>query len=246
MLEPTSIASSRRCRWTVAATGYGPGVRAELIVFDCDGVLVDSEALVIEVEAAMLTDAGFAVTPDELIERFVGLSYATMMTELAKDHGRRVPEELSRRIQRAALEEFLERLEPVPGIAELLAALELPRCVASSSDIDRIELSLRVTGLDGHFQSDRIFSAQMVERGKPAPDLFELAASKCGTDPADCLVVEDSPAGVSAAVAAGMEVIGFVGGGHARDDLGGRLRAAGAAEVYATAAVLSDRLNGLG
>ncbi len=214
----------------------------ELIVFDCDGVLVDSEALVIEVEAAMLTAAGFPVTPDELIERFVGLSYDTMMAELAKDHGRPVPDELSRRIQQAALAEFPERLEPVPGMGELLAALDLARCVASSSDLDRIDLSLRVTGLHDHFEPDRIFSAQMVARGKPAPDLFELAAARCGVDPAGCLVVEDSPAGVTAAVAAGMEVVGFVAGGHARDGLGDRLLMAGAAEVYATAADLSNRL----
>ena len=224
------------------ASRYGPIVVAELIVFDCDGVLVDSEALVIEVEAAMLTEAGFPVTVDELIERFVGLSYATMMAELAEDHGRPVPEELSRRIQQAALDEFPERLLPVAGMGELLAGLELPRCVASSSDVDRIELSLRVTGLDRHFEPKRIFSAQMVERGKPAPDLFELAASTCGVDPAECLVVEDSPAGVTAAVAAGMEVLGLVAGGHARDDLGDRLLAAGATEVYPTAAALATRL----
>lgn len=219
-----------------------PRVTADLIVFDCDGVLVDSEALVVEVEAKMLTAAGFRTTAEEIIERFVGLSYATMMTQLAVDHGRPVPEALSRQIQQAALDEFPARLQPVPGVEELLSELALPRCVASSSDLDRITLSLDITGLARHFDHDGIFSAQMVERGKPAPDLFELAASQLGVDPSACLVIEDSPAGVTAATAAGMEVVGFLAGGHATPNLGARLLAAGASEVFTTADKLAARL----
>ena len=215
---------------------------AELIVFDCDGVLVDSEALVVEVEAKMLTAAGFPTTAEQIIERFVGLSYATMMTQLEADHGRPVPDELSQRIQQAALDEFPARLQAVPGVEELLSELTLPRCVASSSDLDRIALSLEITGLDRHFEHDRIYSAQMVERGKPAPDLFQLAASQLSVDPAACLVIEDSPAGVTAAAAAGMEVVGFLAGGHATADLGSRLLAAGASEVFATADKLAARI----
>jgi HAD superfamily hydrolase (TIGR01509 family) len=222
---------------------YGAVVNVDLVVFDCDGVLVDSEALVVEVEAEMLTAAGFPITPDEIIERFVGLSYTTMMAELGTDNGRPVPDELSQRIQRAALDEFPARLRPVPGIDELLAGLALPRCVASSSDLDRIELSLAVTGLAGYFETDRIFSAQMVERGKPAPDLFELSASRLGVAPSRCLVIEDSPAGVTAAAAAGMEVVGFVAGGHASEGLGDRLLAAGASEVFPTAEKLAARID---
>lgn len=214
----------------------------DLIVFDCDGVLVDSEALVVEVEAEMLTAAGFTITAAELIERFVGLSYTTMMAELGEDHGRTVPDELSRRIQQAALDEFPARLKPVPGIEGLLADLSSPRCVASSSDLDRIELSLTVTGLDGYFDPDRIFSAQMVEHGKPAPDLFELAAARLGVETQACLVIEDSPAGVTAAVAAGMVVVGFIAGGHASPDLGDRLAVAGAQEVFASAEALAAYL----
>ncbi len=204
----------------------------DLLVFDCDGVLVDSEFLVMEVEARMLTEAGFSVTTDEIADNYVGLSYSTMMADLGRRHGRPVPEELSRSIQQAALDLFPARLQPLAGMPELLTRSRRPRCLASSSDLDRIALSLRVTGLDDHFEPERIFSAQMVERGKPAPDLFLLAARTLGADPAACLVVEDSAAGVTAARAAGMEVVGLVAGGHARPHLADRLMAAGASRIF--------------
>ncbi|MGF1596010.1 MAG: HAD family hydrolase [Acidimicrobiales bacterium] len=213
-----------------------------LIVFDCDGVLVDSEVLVIEVEAAMLTEAGYMITADEIAERFVGLSYATMMRELAADFGRPVPDDLNRRIQDAALARFPDLLRPVAGIEDVMSVVPQDRCVASSSDLDRIELSLTLCGLDHHFGPDRIFSAQMVANGKPAPDLFLLAAERMGAEPADCLVIEDSPAGVTAATAAGMVVLGLVAGGHARPALAHRLRQAGAQHVFATTGQLGDHL----
>ncbi len=215
----------------------------ELVVFDCDGVLVDSEVLVVDVEARMLTEAGFPITADEIAERFVGLSYDSMMAELARHHGRPVPDGLSERIQQAALDRFPDHLRPVSGMPELLAGSDRPRCVASSSNLDRIALSLRLTGLDVHFTTDRVFSAQMVERGKPAPDLFLLAAETLGVDPSACLVVEDSAAGVTAARAAGMDVVGLVAGGHARPGLADRLAAAGARAVVATVGDLARHLD---
>ncbi|MEL6982877.1 MAG: HAD family phosphatase [Actinomycetota bacterium] len=215
----------------------------DLIVFDCDGVLVDSEALVMDVESVMLTEAGFPVTPDEIADNYVGLSYTTMMSELAARYGRPVPDELSQRIQQAALDRFPEHLQPLPGMADLLATSTRPRCVASSSDVDRIELSLRVTGLAERFEPGTVFSAQMVERGKPAPDLFLLAASTMGADPSGCLVIEDSTAGVTAARAAEMEVVGLVAGGHARPHLGDRLLAAGASRVFERVDQLADFLD---
>lgn len=204
----------------------------ELLVFDCDGVLVDSEALVMDIESAMLTEAGFPLTTDEIADNYVGLSYTTMMSELAARYGRPVPADLSRRIQQAAIDRFPEHLSPVAGMAEFLATSTRNRCVASSSDLDRIELSLQVTGLADRFAPEAIFSAQMVERGKPAPDLFLLAASSLGVDPAECLVIEDSTAGVTAARSAGMGVVGLVAGGHARPHLGDRLTKAGASRVF--------------
>lgn len=213
-------------------------VPCELVIFDCDGVLVDSEALVIEVEAAMLTEAGFPLTADDIAERFVGLSYRSMMTTLEAEFDRAVPEQLNQEIQAAALGTFPSALKPVPGIEQVLVDLERPRCVASSSDLDRINLSLSICDLTTQFEAEHIFSAQMVDRGKPAPDLFLFAADRLGADPNSCIVIEDSPAGVTAAAAAGMTVVGLVAGGHARPSLAGRLRAAGASEVFDTTALL--------
>lgn len=216
----------------------------DLLVFDCDGVLVDSEALVMEVEAALLTEAGFPLSTDEIADNYVGLSYTTMMADLGARYGRPVPEELSQRVQRAALERFPDHLVAVPGMTELLATSDRARCVASSSNIDRIELSLRITGLADRFAAGTIFSAQMVERGKPAPDLFLLAAHTLGVEPAGCLVIEDSTAGVTAAKAAGMQVVGLVAGGHARPHLGHRLEEAGASRVFQRVDQLAEFLDG--
>lgn len=215
----------------------------DLVVFDCDGVLVDSEKLVVEVEAELLTRAGFPLTADEVIERFVGLSYPSMMATLARENGRPVPESVSREVQQAALARLARDLEPVPGMDAMLADLEVKRCVASSSDLDRITMSLDVAGLDRHFDPSSIFSAQMVDRPKPAPDLFELAAARMGVSPDRCVVVEDSPHGVEGAVAAGMVVVGLVAGGHAGPRLASRLEAAGAVAVLTTADELATWLD---
>ncbi|MEM9566336.1 MAG: HAD family phosphatase [Actinomycetota bacterium] len=234
--EPTSQGSD-------AAAPLDPPDHPELVVFDCDGVLVDSEVLVVDVEARMLTEAGFPITADEIADHFIGLSYGSMMAELARRHGRAVPDDLSERIQQAAIDRFPDHLRPVPGMPALLAGSERPRCVASSSDLDRIALSLQLTGLDVHFAADRVFSAQMVERGKPAPDLFLLAAETLDVETAACLVVEDSTAGVVAARAAGMDVVGLVAGGHARPNLGDRLTEAGARRVFTTVEELAGHLD---
>ncbi len=212
-----------------------------LVIFDCDGVLVDSEAIVIEIESAMLTAAGFPVTAGEIAERYVGLSYRDMMTSLAADFDREVPDGLSAEVQEAALAAFPDRLEPVEGVPALLEGLSLPRCVASSSGLERIRLSLELTDLDRHFERNHVFSTQMVERGKPAPDVFLHAAERIGARPADCVVIEDSPPGVSAAVAAGMEVIGFTAGKHATPALAERLLAAGAETIVDNADALAAR-----
>ena len=213
-----------------------------LTIFDCDGVLVDSEVLVIGVEARLLTDAGFPVTATEIADRFVGLSYADMMADLESDHGRPVPEALSARIQEDAVALFRDHLRAVEGMPELLHTHRGPRCVASSSKLDRLRLSLDVTGLSGHFEQHHVFSSEMVPRGKPAPDLFLHAATSMGAEPDGCVVIEDSPHGVAAAVAANMYVVGFTAGGHAGPSLERRLRAAGAHAVVATAGELVSHL----
>lgn len=209
-----------------------------LIVFDCDGVLVDSEVIVIEVEAELLTAAGFPTSPDEIAEHYVGLSYPDMMRGLQERHGRPVPDALSAEVQERAMAAFEGRLQAVPGIPELLRRHRGPRCVASSSSPSRVSRSLRLTGLDRYFEPAHLFSATMVPNGKPAPDLFLHAAAALGAGPEDCLVVEDSPSGVAAALAAGMSVVGFTGGGHARPSLGRRLSEAGAPVVVDRAELL--------
>ncbi len=223
-------------------------VSPRLVIFDCDGVLVDSEVLVVQVEAELLTAAGFALSPDQLIERYVGLSYGLMMERLTQDFGRPVPPELQARIETAALARLRTDLRPVAGMPDLLRSLDAearPRCVASSSDPERIRLSLAVTGLDRWFDDDHVFSTRMVERPKPAPDVFLLAAERLGAEPGQCVVIEDSPSGVAAARAAEMRVIGLTAGGHCRDGLAARLREAGADDIVASTAALAPHL-GLG
>lgn len=218
---------------------------SELVIFDCDGVLVDSEILVVAVEAELLTEAGFPITADEIIERFVGLTYGLMMERLSAEFDRDVPEDLRTRVEEAALAELARAVTAIPGMTELLAemvATERSRCVASSSDLDRIKMSLDVAGLAPLFAPEHLFSVQMVDRPKPAPDVFLLAASSLGTSPEQCVVVEDSPHGVAAARAAGMRVVGLTAGGHAGPDLGRRLLDAGAEHVFAKTGELGQFL----
>lgn len=214
----------------------------ELVVFDCDGVLVDSEALVVHVEAEMLTAAGFPITAEQILQRFTGLSCETMLSAIGEEVGRPVPKTLVEGILRESMALFPARLEAVPGIPDVLAQLEKRRCVASSSDLERIDLSLRVCDLARHFPPESLFSAEMVQHGKPAPDLFLLAADRMDVAPADCLVVEDSPHGVQAARAAGMAVVGLLAGGHVQPGLDRRLEEAGATRVFQTAAELGRHL----
>ncbi|MEL7158136.1 MAG: HAD family phosphatase [Actinomycetota bacterium] len=218
---------------------------AELVIFDCDGVLVDSEVLVVAVEARLLTEAGFPITADEIVERFVGLSYGLMMEQLAADFGRAVPDGLRQQVEEAALAELATSVTPVPGMAELVGGLadaDRARCVASSSDLDRIQLSLEVAGLAPSFAPEHLFSVQMVDRPKPAPDVFLLAADALGVEPSRCVVVEDSPHGVEGARAAGMAAVGLTAGGHAGPGLSRRLLDAGAQHVFTSTAELGDYL----
>lgn len=236
------ICRRRRSLPTISGTDSLQPVPPTLVIFDCDGVLVDSEILVVEIEAGLLTEAGFPLTSQEIVEQYVGLSYPAMMEDIGARFGRPVPEALSDKVQRTALDRLAVDLEAVPGMHDLLAVLNPARCVASSSDLDRITMSLAVSGLAHHFDPGAIFSAQMVKRPKPAPDLFELAARRMGWEPPNCLVIEDSTYGVAGALAAGMTVVGLVAGGHAGPRLADRLFEAGAAEVFDSAEDLSRYL----
>jgi HAD superfamily hydrolase (TIGR01509 family) len=186
-----------------------------LVIFDCDGVLVDSEPLAMRVLLQMLSDAGVVMLPEEAYGAFLGKSLASVCEILRDEQGVDLGADALDRMRRDLNAVIRRDLQPVAGIAETLARLDRPCCVASSSQLERIRLSLQVTGLADFFR-DHVFSATMVQRGKPAPDLFLLAAQRMRVAPAHCMVVEDSPAGVAAAHEAGMRVIAFTGGSHAR------------------------------
>jgi HAD superfamily hydrolase (TIGR01509 family) len=191
--------------------------RPGLVIFDCDGVLVDSEPIALRLLLSTLAAAGVALTPAEADALFLGRSLATTREIVARDFGFTVSDAALDEMRRALYAAFRAELQPIPHIAETLDALPCAYCVASSSQPERIELSLRVTGLWSRFEG-RAFSATEVARGKPAPDLFLYAARRLGYAPAACLVVEDSPAGIEAAKSAGMRVVAFTGGSHAASD----------------------------
>lgn len=185
-----------------------------LVIFDCDGVLVDSEPLAMRVLLDTIRGAGLELAPATGYDLFLGRSLSSVGTMLAEDFGVSLDDTALAEMRQRLYAAFRAELKPMPGIAETLAALPVPFCVASSSQPERIELSLRLTGLWPRFEG-RVFSATMVTHGKPAPDLFLYAADIMGYSPETCLVVEDSPAGLSAARAAGMRSAGFLGGSHA-------------------------------
>jgi HAD superfamily hydrolase (TIGR01509 family) len=213
--------------------GRADAMPIEAIVFDCDGVLVDSEPLSIGYECRALNALGWPISYEECLLRFVGLSQASANAIIEQELGRPLPEGFGERLQNEIVAAFDAELRPIPHVAEAIDAIDLPRCVASSSQPFRIRKALAVTGLLARFDP-WIYSASMVARGKPFPDLFLHAASAMGVDPAACIVIEDSEAGLRAASAAGMTGVGFVGGGHARlPGYAERLRAAGAREVLA-------------
>lgn len=213
-----------------------------LVVFDCDGVLVDSEVLVVGIEAELLTGAGIEMDAAGVVDRYVGLSEADMAAAIEREFSVGLDAAFWDRRRDLVLEALRTRLEPVAGIAAVLERIDSPICLASSSDHARIGSSLATTGLLDHFPDGRRFSATDVSRGKPAPDLFLHAASRCGHAASDCVVVEDSPHGVAAAIAAGMAVIGFAGGGHHTSSFGARLLDAGAPCVVPDAPALAAAL----
>jgi HAD superfamily hydrolase (TIGR01509 family) len=205
-----------------------------MIIFDCDGVLVDSEAVYITTELAHLADAGVHYDRTPYMRRFMGLTPARWRAELAADvrasTGTALPADFFTTLDRAIRHALRDGLRALPGVRDVVAGLGLPRCVASSTPRSQLAWKLRHTGLDDLFEP-HVYSAELVERGKPAPDLFLYAAAAMGVEPSACVVVEDSPNGVRAGVAAGMRVVGFAGAGHCVDGHGAILTAAGAATV---------------
>jgi HAD superfamily hydrolase (TIGR01509 family) len=203
----------------------------ELVIFDCDGVLVDSEVLSCQCLSEVLGHCGIELSTEDAIELFLGRSSAAVLHHYEEDR-RLVPETFLAELKTQVLQRFRRSLQPIPGAGVLVSTMPTPFCVASSSDLERVSLSLALTGLAPHF-GGRMYTAQMVARGKPAPDLFLYAAAQMRAAPMRTLVVEDSVSGVTAAKAAGMTVWGFVGGSHYRSRDGrSMLRDAGADRVF--------------
>ncbi len=211
----------------------------DLVIFDCDGVLVDSEALACVVHADVMTQYGYTISAEQVHDRFLGRSAREARLEVESELGRTFPDTYTAQLRATIDRVFGEQLTPVPHIAETLAKLSQRICVASSGTPTRIHSSLTTTGLIERF-SPHLFSAMQVERGKPAPDLFLFAAAQMNTPPERCVVVEDSVPGVTAAHAAGMAVIGFTGGSHSRPGDADRLRAVGATIVIDDMRALPD------
>lgn len=186
---------------------------ADLVIFDCDGVLIDSEVISARMLIAELAGLGVAVDMAYVARHFLGRSYPTVMATIRKDFGLDLPESFEEGYRSRLLAAFERELRIMPHVRQVLESLGLPYCVATSSSPRRAEKSLRLVGLEGLVQG-RVFTASEVARGKPAPDLFLHAAARMGADPARCLVIEDSLTGVRAGLAAGMEVWRFTGGSH--------------------------------
>lgn len=197
---------------------HSPGspARPDLVIFDCDGVLVDSEPISISVLRDMIRSAGHEMAEDTAYERFLGRSMATICAALADDPGIVITQDQLAAMRLVLNARFRAELQPIGGIADALRVLPMARCVASSSKPERIALSLDVTGLLPLLEP-HIFSATMVKLGKPAPDLFLHAARQMDVAPESCLVIEDSSAGIEAAKRAGMRVFAFTGATHARN-----------------------------
>jgi HAD superfamily hydrolase (TIGR01509 family) len=206
-----------------------PRPSTALLLFDCDGVLVDSEPVSSRIMAELLSECGLPTTNEESVRRYRGRTEAACIALASEDLGRPLPEDFLARFESDLYEEFERTLQPIPGVAdaiEAIAARGLATCVASSGSVPKMQLTLGLTGLLAHFDG-RLFSATDVARSKPHPDVFLHAAEAMGASPAHCCVVEDSPLGVEAAVAAGMRVLGF-----ARDSDPDTLSGAGARVFY--------------
>jgi HAD superfamily hydrolase (TIGR01509 family) len=190
----------------------------DLVIFDCDGVLIDSEPIANRVLAEHLATVGISLDFEEVMHTFVGRTRDGCLEVAAELLGRTLPERFAEEWDRALFEAFNRELRPVDGVAEVLARLNLPYCAASNSSPERMRVSLSASGLLPFFEG-RMFSAALVAHPKPAPDLFLHAANAFSTPPSRCAVIEDTPTGTQAGIAAGMTVYAYAGAAHARPDV---------------------------
>lgn len=187
------------------------------MIFDCDGVLVDTEPISNRVMASAISEAGLAMSTEEVAQAFEGMRLDDIASEVEKRHGAKLPEGWVVAFEERRAAEFRKGVEAIPGVAEALASIDaagVRTCVASQASRQKIELTLGLSGLIDHFEESSIFSSRMVERGKPYPDLFLLAARSMRFHPASCVVVEDGILGARAGRLAGMDVFGYAPDGR--------------------------------
>lgn len=207
------------------------GSSVDLVIFDCDGVLVDSEVISCRAHSEMLTRHGYPITADQVLERFLGVSDREARQAIETEIGRRLPDDFEIQVKQATLQFYAGDLRAIAHVGEAIAAIGLPKCVASSGTPEKIRHGLTCAGLYDHL-APNIFSASQVAHGKPAPDLFLFAAERMQASPGRCLVIEDSVPGITGARAAGMTVLGFHGGSHCRPGHADTLRSAGAVTTF--------------
>lgn len=216
-----------------------------LIIFDCDGVLIDSEAVYLQVELGFLDARGVQVDRDWYVGEFMALAqdkWRAKLSDLLLQHiGRPLSDDDYTALKSESRRRVIEAARPIAGVDTLLKRMTAPRCVASSTQMQFLPLKLARADLDRFF-GDAVYSGDMVDNGKPAPDLFVFAAEQMGFAPEHCITIEDSANGTRGAKAAGQFVIGFTGGGHWTDKSGAQLREAGADHVVASHAELADWL----
>ena len=206
---------------------------ARAIIFDFDGVIADSEVLSNTVLAEIVTELGVPITVEDAYRDYMGKRFHEVIAAIDKAVGRALPQSFSEQYQGRTLERFRQELAPIAGVREFITAFaDLPRCIASSSSPDRLAVCLEVLEMTEFFEG-RVFSASMVARGKPHPDIFLHAAAEIGVSPPNCVIIEDSASGVIAGRAAGSTVIGLLAAGHIREGHAATLRDAGAHHLAA-------------
>jgi HAD superfamily hydrolase (TIGR01509 family) len=212
------------------------------VIFDCDGVLIDSEKLSMDVDIALLAENGIDLTEAEIHHRFVGTTFEAMVAELERQYKRSLPPDLAARKDSMMLDLYRRDLKPVPGVIPMLKKLALPKSIGTNGPRERAMEALRMTGLEPFF-GDRLTTYEDVKNGKPAPDIYLLAAQHAGFKPARCLVVEDSVTGVTSALAAGCKVIGFTGVAHDPAAKATELKRLGVSHVIQEMSELMDAIS---
>jgi HAD superfamily hydrolase (TIGR01509 family) len=201
------------------------------VIFDCDGVLIDSEEISMRTDQALLAECNVHISEAEMHRRFVGKTFQAMIDEIEAERGISLPRDLEARKDEVMVAAYRRELKAISGVADALSAIDMPKSIGTNGPRARALLALEVTGLKPHFD-ERLTTFEDVERGKPFPDVYLLAAKRAGFAPEQCVVVEDSLTGVMAAVAAGCLTLGFTGAHLHRDEHALQLIGLGAARVF--------------